>query len=180
MENLPPSVDTDDTYMKSLYRCYYQKRAELENEVVMLRELRHPHYIVEIKMLEEKFSAELEREEIANQLENERIQERYEREKKAAEKELEERLTELMETMIQECEELRKKIEHEFHNSEISSAPGSDYPNKKSLRRRPNEPTPYNEKQAQSKSQLSIPDSLTEQEIQQDLLLLDEAERRRP
>ncbi|KHN84314.1 Putative tRNA pseudouridine synthase Pus10 [Toxocara canis] len=69
-------------------------------------------------------------------LENERILAEYEREQEAADKELEERLAELMDAMIQECEEHKKHIEHEFHNTDINSATFGTYPvNKKSLRR---------------------------------------------
>lgn len=70
------------------------------------------------------------------QLENERIMAEYEREQEAADRDLEERLTELMDTMIQECDEHKKHIEHEFHNLDINTASFSSYPvNKKSLRR---------------------------------------------
>ncbi|VDM19454.1 unnamed protein product [Wuchereria bancrofti] len=173
MENFPPASNFENTYMR---RFYLQKHAELELEMQSLRELKHPEYTSTIQMLEEQFKTELEAEEIADQLEKERIEEQYEREKEAAEKELEERLTELMEAMIQECEEQKKKIDHEFHNSDISSAPANDFPSKKSLRRRPNEPTPYSEKHTHAKTRPNIADALTDQEIQEDLLLLEEAE----
>ncbi|MCP9258681.1 hypothetical protein DINM_001692 [Dirofilaria immitis] len=42
--------------------------------------------------------------------------------------------------------------------------------------RRPNEPTPYSEKHMHAKTRPNIPDTLTDQEIQEDLLLLEEAE----
>ncbi|KAK6100380.1 Sds3-like family protein [Brugia pahangi] len=173
MENFPPLNNVENTYMR---RFYLQKHAELELEMQTLQELQHMEYISTIQMLEEQFKTELEAEEIADQLEKERIEEQYEREREAAEKELEERLTELMEAMIQECEEQKKKIDHEFHNSDISSTPANDFPSKKSLRRRPNEPTPYSEKHMHTKTRPNIADALTDQEIQEDLLLLEEAE----
>ncbi|VDN18307.1 unnamed protein product [Gongylonema pulchrum] len=69
------------------------------------------------------------------QLSMQRIKKEYEKDKAKAEKEFEERLSELMETMLQECEEERRKAELESHNSDIASTPVADYPNKKSLRR---------------------------------------------
>lgn len=53
-----------------------------------------------------------------------------------AEKEYQDRLAELMDSMLQECEEQKKQIEHEYHNTDINSTASSSYPvNKKSLRR---------------------------------------------
>lgn len=69
------------------------------------------------------------------QSEKEFIKDLYDREQQMAERMLEERLTELMDTMIQECEAQRRRIEHEYHNSDVTSASGNDFLNKKSLRR---------------------------------------------
>uniref|UniRef100_A0A914RQR8 Uncharacterized protein n=1 Tax=Parascaris equorum TaxID=6256 RepID=A0A914RQR8_PAREQ len=107
------------------------------------------------------------------QLENERIMAEYEREQEAADKDLEERLTELMDTMIQECDEHKKHIEHEFHNLDINTASFSSYPvNKKSLRRRPNEPTPFSEKRMRAKNPQQVVYTLPESELLSDLRVL--------
>lgn len=154
-------------------RYYDQKLDDLEAEMQLLRELRHPKYITALQKLELDFRAELEFYETSEKLERERIMAEYEREQEQTDKELEERLAELMDTMIQECEEQKRQIEHEFHNSEISSASSNNYPvNKKSLRRRPNEPTPFSEKRMRAKNPQQVVHLLSEADITSDLKLI--------
>uniref|UniRef100_A0A0M3JS54 Sin3 histone deacetylase corepressor complex component sds3 n=1 Tax=Anisakis simplex TaxID=6269 RepID=A0A0M3JS54_ANISI len=157
-----------------LFRYYKTKIQELKAELQLLREFRHPKYLAAVQKLDAAYKEELEFEETSEKLENERIIAEYEREQEAADKELEERLAELMDTMIQECDENRKHIEHEFHNADINSASFYSYPvNKKSLRRRPNEPTPFSEKRMRAKNPQQVNYALSEVDILNDLRVLD-------
>ncbi|VDM44058.1 unnamed protein product [Toxocara canis] len=152
---------------------YRAKIQELKAELQLLYEFRHPKYLAAIQKLDADYKEELEFEETSEKLENERILAEYEREQEAADKELEERLAELMDAMIQECEEHKKHIEHEFHNTDINSATFGTYPvNKKSLRRRPNEPTPFSEKRMRAKNPQQVIYALPESELLSDLKVL--------
>ncbi|MFH4977803.1 hypothetical protein AB6A40_004512 [Gnathostoma spinigerum] len=150
-----------------------EKLWKLEEQLQLLREYRHPEYLVAIRKLEADYKEELDFEETAEKLERERIQQQYEQEQIAADKDLEERLSDLMDSMIQECEEQRKHIEHEHSSTDITGTSNSSYPvNKKSLRRRPNEPTPFSEKRMRVKNPQQVIYLLTDSEIEHDLQLL--------
>uniref|UniRef100_A0A914ZL64 Sin3 histone deacetylase corepressor complex component SDS3 n=1 Tax=Parascaris univalens TaxID=6257 RepID=A0A914ZL64_PARUN len=167
-------MEAGESRVGTLVERYYRaKIQELKAELQLLHEFRHPKYLAAIQKLEADYKEELEFEETSEKLENERIMAEYEREQEAADKDLEERLTELMDTMIQECDEHKKHIEHEFHNLDINTASFSSYPvNKKSLRRRPNEPTPFSEKRMRAKNPQQVVYTLPESELLSDLRVL--------
>uniref|UniRef100_A0A914CYZ9 Sin3 histone deacetylase corepressor complex component SDS3 n=1 Tax=Acrobeloides nanus TaxID=290746 RepID=A0A914CYZ9_9BILA len=134
----------------------------------------HPDFVVGLKKLETEYEEELGK--IANRemLEKERIEAVYQHEKKAIEKEYENKLNELVEILSNECEEKKRQVEAEINSLDINTATNLNYynyvyANKKTLRRRANEPPQVGEKRSRKRSPQNIVHLLPETDIAQDV-----------
>uniref|UniRef100_A0A0N5AL67 Uncharacterized protein n=1 Tax=Syphacia muris TaxID=451379 RepID=A0A0N5AL67_9BILA len=156
-----------DTYIA---RYYFNKINEKKAELEEINAVKHKKWAIMKAKLSIKYKELVSFYEAAYTLEKERIAAEFEREEKAADIEFEDRLTELMDTLIQECEEQKKQARHEFNNCDIASTSGYTYPtSKKSLRKRPNELLTYTEKRMRSKNPQQVVLQLPETAISDDL-----------
>uniref|UniRef100_A0A914WEZ3 Uncharacterized protein n=1 Tax=Plectus sambesii TaxID=2011161 RepID=A0A914WEZ3_9BILA len=165
----PPSARRR-AYDLGVVRFYREKLSQLKQQLVHLRSRQHPKYVAGLQRLQQQLQERLDYEDLVAKLEVERIERDYEAEKTTADRELEERKADLMESLYNELDEKRKQIELEYHAMDLTGTSHNVYPaNKKSLRRRPNEPAPLNEKRQRKTSPQQIVFQLCDADINDDL-----------
>ncbi|KAH7728172.1 sin3 histone deacetylase corepressor complex component SDS3 [Aphelenchoides avenae] len=144
----------------------------------------HAQYLAGIEKLRQEYERDLETIDITEQAsdsqnyEKDRIQKAYETEKAAIAAEYETRISELVETLYNECDEKKRLVEQEVNSLDIASntATAANFyycqANKKTLRRRANEQSEVSEKRPRKHSPQHIVHLLPDAVIAHDVKLI--------
>ncbi|XP_052867284.1 sin3 histone deacetylase corepressor complex component SDS3-like [Anopheles cruzii] len=168
---------TEDEYASSQHleikeQMYQDKLANLKKQVQEVKHQTHAEYMRRLRFLQDELEDRLVLNDCSQDYQTSCAERDCILEKNAASKEYEEKKTELKENVVNDLEDRKKMIEHEFSTMELNSDSIDVKPTvTRKLRRRPNEPLPVPEKRRKpTTGQLIF--LLDDKEVENDLKLI--------